>query len=290
MVNYFELGASLYTPATNFKLLRHIENGISGARSMVICTEDAVAEEELESALMSLEQSLKAATVSKKIARFIRPRNPEVLGRILRMDGINKIDGFVLPKCDFESMPAFLSVLSQFATKKFGLMPTLESVHMCQPAQIEQFRTMLESVTSHSIVCIRIGGNDLFNELGLKRMPEMTIYETPIRSLIDNIVTGFRPHGFEVAAPVFDFSDDRATLKRELKTDISYGFFAKTAIHPNQVNTIEEYINRYVNEHRDIAASLQEESRAVYLDSGQMMEKTCHSNWAERTLMLANAR
>ncbi|MGD1524611.1 HpcH/HpaI aldolase/citrate lyase family protein [Vibrio owensii] len=290
MANYFELGASLYTPATNFKLQRHIENGLSGARSMVICTEDAVAEEELESSLVKLEAALSGAVISKKIARFIRPRNPEVLARILKMEGVNKVDGFVLPKCDFESMPAFLSVLSQYATKRFGLMPTLESVFMCQPAQIQQFRCLLEGVAEHDIVCIRIGGNDLFNELGLKRMPETTIYETPIRSLIDNIVTGFRPHGFEVAAPVFDYSDDRATLKRELKTDVAYGFFAKTAIHPNQVPVIEEYINRYVVEHHDIAASLKEESRAVYLASGQMMEKTCHSNWAERTLMLANAR
>ena len=42
----------------------------------------------------------------------------------------------------------------------------------------------------------------------------------------------FRPHGFALTAPVLDFLDDDALLREEARRDIAFGFYGKTAIHP----------------------------------------------------------
>ena len=127
------------------------------------------------------------------------------------------------------------------------------------------------------------------NIIGLKRMPGRTVYETPLRTVIDQLVIAFRPHGFDLSAPVFDVLDDQSTLLRELETDISYGLFAKTAVHPLQINTIEGEYRHFAESHAKQADSVIDvSSPALFRQNGQMMERTCHQNWALRTLELAN--
>jgi citrate lyase beta subunit len=292
MINYFELGASLYTPADHKDLLISLTLGIADAKSIVICTEDAVSENQLEHALKNLSACLSKFHVNHEtnFIRLIRPRNPEILDRILKMDGIEKIDGFVLPKATSESLLEYRKVFKKNASnKRFSLLPTLETKEALSNQGLQSIRQTMDSFKD-DIVCIRIGGNDLMNILGIKRMPGLTIYETPVRNVIDNIIIEFRTHGYEISAPVFDYIDDRITLEKELRQDINYGFFAKTAIHPSQISIIELFFKEYLSEYSAIAESLvTETSRAVYKSEGQMMEVTCHMNWAKRTVAFTKA-
>lgn len=289
MFNYFQLGASLYTPADHHALLTSLTMGIGEAKSIVVCTEDAVSEVNLEQALVKLEAALGAFNVSNTgVIRLIRPRNPEILDRILKMDGIEKIDGFVLPKATPDSLLKYREVLKENKpSKRFGLMPTIETKDAMSNTGLRDIRHTIDAFRE-DIVCIRIGGNDIMNILGIKRMPGLTIYETPVRNIIDAIIVEFRTHNYEVSGVVFDYLDDRITLERELAQDINYGFFAKTAIHPEQVGTINNAYAEYVKHNGPIARNLLgEKSKAVYQESGQMMEVTCHSKWASRTAALA---
>lgn len=285
---YFQLGASLYTPATNKNLLKELDGLKSESKSMIVDTEDAVSEERLEEALENLEAALKRTVDKSKIKklRFIRPRNSTVLKRILKMEGVEKIDGFVLPKCTIDSSIIYREILENCGMS-FGVMPTIESIEMTKTSKIEQLKAIFESFEKTEIICIRIGGNDLFNELGLKRHPKVTIYETPLRIIIEKIVLGFKTSGFEIASPVFDIIDDRITLQRELEYDMSYGFFAKTAIHPSQASIIEQHIGEYAKQNVSKAQGVITESNAVYIHDGQMMEKTCHINWSQRIVLLS---
>ncbi len=288
--SYFELGASLYTPCSHKNLEMIMQEGIFGARSMVFCLEDAVNEDELPFALLNVRKSLSRLKADKAFLRFIRPRSPMMLAELLRMPEINKIDGFVLPKVDLHSLPLFKAALDNHASASFSLMPTLETEQVFDTKALIQIRARL-SDWCEDICCLRIGGNDLMNILGLKRMRERTIYETPLRAVIDQLVITFRPYGFELSAPVFDFLDDSKTLAREVVHDISYGLFAKTAIYPSQLPIIEQQYITFVEMHAGQAESVvHEQAAAVFNQQGQMMERTCHKQWAMRTLALARGQ
>jgi citrate lyase beta subunit len=289
-LNYFQLGASIYTPATHAKLTNSIVNGISGSRSLVICTEDAVSECDVETALDNLHLSLldcMDANVDKSIIRLIRPRNHVVLGRILKMNGLRGlIDGFVLPKANAETLAEYIQVLKDNDASEFYILPTLETSDVFEEGLLINIRCVMDA-SPNPVLCVRIGGNDIMGLMGIKRMPGLTIYETPVRHIIDKILIAFRPHGYEISSPVFDYIDDRVTLARELAQDLNYGMFAKTAIHPAQVSLIENAYREYLELNSSHAEELlQENVSAVYQRDGQMMEATCHHNWAKRTMML----
>jgi citrate lyase beta subunit len=286
-INYFDLGASLYIPSTHKNLSFSLQEGVSGLRSMVVCLEDAVKDDDLSFALKNLKEALKNLTPNSKFKRFIRPRNPLILAEILNYEYIDKIDGFILPKFDLHTHDLYEKVFQEQTQHPFYVMPTLETSQVFDPKAMALLSERLLS-WGDRIICLRIGGNDLMNLLGIKRMKGMTTYDTPLRSVIDQLIMHFRPKGFELSAPVFDMIDDIETLKKELAMDLVYGFFAKTAIHPTQVPVIESAFFDFTENHIEQARCvLNEESAAVFKFNGQMMEPNCHKHWANRTLQLA---
>ena len=283
---YCELGASLYTPCTHPQLGRIINGGhVPQCRSIVLCLEDAVPEASLPQALFNLKAALESIDPKTSVKRFIRPRNPLILAQILKYSGIEFIDGFVLPKFDSSTEELYRNILSE--NKMFGVMPTLETLECFDLDKIRTFRRTLDEHWKSRVICLRIGGNDLLSLLGMKRMRGTIIYDTPLRSTIDQLVVSFRPYGYEISAPVYDVFEDIKTLERELRMDIDYGFFAKTAIHPVQIQSIESAFQYYVQCYHDTAQKVLNTDAAVFKKNGQMMESTCHSNWAARTATLA---
>ena len=286
-LSYFDLGASVYTPCTHDNLAELLQSGLESTRSIVLCLEDAVNETDLRCALNNLKKALVALKPSKELKRFIRPRNPLVLAEILRYPDIEKIDGFVLPKFDLNTIALYQNVIAEQSNKRFVYMPTLETAQVFDVAAMRQLSLLMQQ-WSETILCLRIGGNDLMNLLGIKRMQGMTTYDTPLKTVIDQLLMQFRPAGFELSAPVFDMIDDLETLEKELKMDLVYGFFAKTAVHPAQVKVIEQAFSEFTDSHRVQAQSLlAENSAAVYKLNGQMMEPSCQKSWAKRTMQLA---
>ena len=93
------MGASLYVPA-NHKDLMEVANGerIGHARSLIFCTEEAVADRDLSWTLFNLSVVLANMHAVSRAQRFVRVRNPDVMARVLAMPGADKLTGFVLPK------------------------------------------------------------------------------------------------------------------------------------------------------------------------------------------------
>lgn len=286
-VSYFDLGATLYTPCTHVKLGTVIQHNPAMARSMVYCLEDAVGEDELASALTNLKQALKTLEPDDPIKRFVRVRNVLMLSEILSYEHIQKIDGFVLPKFDLSNAALYQQVIEKRDGTNFSYMPTLETAQAFDPHAMVQLAELLQA-WGPAITCLRIGGNDLINLLGLKRSRGFTTYDTPLRTVIDQLIITFRPRGYELSAPVFDFIDDPETLAKEIAMDIAYGFYAKTAIHPTQIGVIEQAFKGFSKRHFGQAEDvLDSSSKAVFQLDGQMMETNCHRNWAMRTCELA---
>lgn len=280
MVNVSSLGASLYVPATR-QDLQKIADGesLSHLRSVIFCTEDAVAETELSDALFNLSLMLQQMSDRPSLARFIRVRNPYVMKRILKMPGSDKLDGFVLPKATRHNFDAYFQ---QVCNTNHKLMPTLETVEVFNESEMLMFRECLErSDVRDRILALRIGGNDLLALLGIRRPRNMTIYRTPLGPVISKLVIIFRPYGFVLTAPVFEHLDNSVLLLQEVEEDLAHGMVGKTAIHPSQVELIEHH---YRVKHNDLEVALKVIDKAsppVFRMHDSMCEVATHNIWAK---------
>ena len=279
MANIKMLGASLYVPATH-KDLQQIADGelLGNLRSVIFCTEDAIADCELNYSLFNLSLVLQQMIERPPIQRFVRVRNPDVMKRVLEMPGSEKLTGFVLPKTTRHNFNAYFR---QVQETNFMLMPTLETVEVFDEVEMKMFRQCLEEPgVRDRILALRIGGNDLLALLGLRRPRNMTIYRTPLGPVISKLVTTFRPYGFVLTAPVFEHLYNPTLLAQEVEEDLAHGMVGKTAIHPSQVALIEQL---YRVPFTDVEAALRimdAESPAVFKMHNSMCEVATHRAWA----------
>lgn len=275
------LGASLYVPA-NHKDLATIANGdkLGQARSLIFCLEDAIAEKELSWSLFNLSVVLANMRADVAAERFVRVRNPDVLARVLAMPGVEKLSGFVLPKVTRHNFETYFRLVRDTS---HVLMPTLETAEVFCDSEMQQLRAVFDAPgVRQRILCLRIGGNDLLALLGLRRPRGMTIYRTPLGPVIARLVTTFRPWGFALTAPVFEYLDLPELLDQEVLEDLAYGMVGKTAIHPTQIGPIEQH---YQVRPQDLAvarAILDDASPAVFRMDDAMCEVATHRAWAER--------
>ncbi len=279
-----DLGASMYVPTTHKPdTLVAIGNGekYPFLRSVIFCTEDAVREDQVNDALRNLSSALRCLNDNERPLRFIRVRNPHVMGECLAMDGIEKIDGFVLPKLTASNLGNYLSFIN--AKSRFVLMPTLETPEVFDFTEMNKLRRMLQEDprARGRILCLRIGGNDLLNCLRIRRDPKRTIYDTPVGDLISRLAGEFIPHGFGLTAPVFESMENPAVLAEEVAIDINRGLFGKTAIHPDQIKLIEAEFAVSQGDLDEAHKILEPNAPAVFRMGGRMCEPTTHSNWAK---------
>jgi len=272
------LGASLYMPAHRFDLM-DCANGekLQDLRSMIFCTEDAVSQSELDSSLRHLGLCLQGFRDTPQRFRFIRARNPEILARLLALPDIEKIDGFVLPKFNACNFHAYFDQLQGTA---FKIMPTLETRDVFDLGAMRELREALaQEAIFARILMLRIGGNDLMSLLGIRRPRQMTLYQTPLGHVIAQLVTVFKPYGFSLSAPVFEYLDDTATLQQEIRLDLAHGLTGKTAIHPTQVPVIEAMYSVDSDDYDMAQALCQSESPAVFRMHDAMCEVATHRQW-----------
>ncbi len=277
------LGASLYLPATRPDLAA-IASGqkLPGLRSVIFCTEDAVHGRDLEQALGNLAALLPRLEPGPPL-RFIRPRNPAVLWRLLQLDGIERIQGFALPKFGPHTLGDWLRVWDD--SKGHHLLPILETVETFDHRKMEVMRDRLEDYgLKDRILCLRIGGNDLLNLLGIRRSRGATVYDTPLRGTIADLVRVFHPAGYRLSAPVFDYLDAPEVLAREVEADLQHGLVGKTAIHPAQIPVIESCYRVPREDYETAAAVLAPDAAAVFRLRDSFCEPATHRRWAEGVL------
>jgi citrate lyase beta subunit len=278
-----DLGASMYVPTTHKPdTLVDIGNGVKypQLRSVIFCTEDAVREDQLHEALRNLGDAAVCLNDNERPLRFIRVRNPHVLGLCLSMRGIEKFDGFVLPKLTASNLGNYLAQIN--AKSPFLLMPTLETAEVFDYSEMNKLRRMLQEDprAAGRILCLRIGGNDLLNCLRIRRDPRRTIYDTPVGDLISRLAGEFIPHGFGLTAPVFESIENPDVLAEEVAIDLNNGLFGKTAIHPTQIALIERGFQVSASDLAEAHKILEPDAPAVFRMGGRMCEPTTHSKWA----------
>lgn len=279
MMSFLELGASLYVPATRPDLAA-VGSGVKrpAARSVIFCTEDAIGPREVSSALRNLQAALSHFDSAGPL-RFVRVRSVDVLKALLDMNGRENLAGIVIPKATRRNLDAYLQCLQP--DDPWQVMLTLETAEVFDSIEMTSLRTVLQQAPwRRRILSLRFGGNDLLQLLGLRRSRNRTIYASPLGQVIHQLVTTFRPHGFNITGPVYEFLDGRTVLARETRRDLASGLFGKSAIHPDQLAVIEA---QYRVHARDLEAAeriLDDAAAPVFRFDDAMCEPATHRAWA----------
>lgn len=293
----YQLGASLYMPATRQDIWSVIKRDkLATINSIIICLEDAVSHIDVELALERLQQLLgtwaahvdsindpsSAETQAEQPTRplvFIRPRHPAMLEQLSDFAHIDLIDGFVLPKVDMYSLSNWRMACQCFSNEQL-LMPTLETAALFDPHHNQELAIGFKEAFSQPIFALRIGGNDLFAALRLRRPKDSIVYDTPVGTLAYQLLGCFVPHGFYLSAPVFEYLDQPMLFMQELSRDVSLGLVGKTVIHPSQIALVQQAFCVPLSILDEAQAILHSEAKAVFKYNNTMLEPATHRAWA----------
>ncbi|WP_122544953.1 HpcH/HpaI aldolase/citrate lyase family protein [Pseudomonas viridiflava] len=279
----YALGATLYMPATRDDILDVVfAEKLPELRSLVVCLEDAVALIDIETALLNLRQVLtriqdRGGRPANGPLLFVRPRDA-AMARILNdWPLIAHVDGFVVPKLSLKTLSSWEQAVTNPA---LALMPTLETPEVFNPTAMVELGQALKANLDERIIALRIGGNDLMGCLGLRRNPAMTLYGTPMGYVIPMLAGVMGSQGFALTAPVFEQLATPDILQQELTLDIANGLVGKTAIHPSQVNIIQNALRVSLEDMNSARMILNSVAPAVFKYNDAMCEPATHYKWA----------
>ena len=307
----YQLGASLYMPATRQDIWQVIKRDkLPTINSIIICLEDAVSHNDVELALERLQTLLytwathvdsineptqQAETQQTKIQTeqptrplvFVRPRHPAMLEQLSGFTHIDLIDGFVMPKVDMYSLSNWRMACQNLSTDML-LMPTLETAALFNPHHNQELAIGFKEAFSQPVFALRIGGNDLFAALRLRRPKNSLVYDTPVGTLAYQLLGCFVPHGLYRSAPVCEYLDEPTLFMQELTRDVSLGLVGKTVIHPSQIALVQQAYCVPLSTLDEAQAILHSEAKAVFKYNNTMLEPATHRAWATEIVNRAN--
>ncbi|KPB72089.1 HpcH/HpaI aldolase/citrate lyase family protein [Pseudomonas cannabina] len=279
----YALGATLYMPATRDDIVDVVfGDKIPELRSLVVCLEDAVALIDVDTALLNLRQVLtriqdRGGRPADGPLLFVRPRDA-AMARILNdWPLMAHVDGFVVPKLSLTNLISWEQAVTNPA---LALMPTLETPEVFNPGAMVELGQALKASLDERIIALRIGGNDLMGCLGLRRNPAMTLYSTPMGYVIPMLAGVMGAQGFALTAPVFEQLATPDVLELELALDMTNGLVGKTAIHPSQVNIIQNALRVSLEDMNAARMILNSVAPAVFKYNDAMCEPATHYKWA----------
>lgn len=308
----YRVGALLYCPANNNSIVNSLINEKFGKQfSLALCLEDTIKDDCVIDAENILISSMKTLYHHKKNKQFflpnifIRVRNPLQINSLLDRfgDARELITGFNIPKFSLENADTYLQIMIDVNKNleiPFYIMPIFESptlIHLQERYHIlYELKQKLDSISKY-VLNIRVGGNDLCHMFGFRRHSNESIHKIkPVSNIFSDIITVFGMD-YVVSGPVWEYYNGEhwdTGLMEELREDKLCGFIGKTVIHPNQIKLVNEAYKVPLKDYNDAKAILEWDHSSPSLVSGsivkeRMNEYKTHSNWALRTLLLAEA-
>jgi citrate lyase beta subunit len=235
------LGATLYTPADRPNLAQDIrKQAARGCLSMVICLEDSIADDAVDSAETNVVDTLTRLYAGDPEAGFlpdegpllfVRVRTPEQMLSLARRSG-NALDllmGFVIPKFENETGQAqrFMDALhtinaSRGGGRRMRIMPIMESPVMIhgetRASTLSGICDVLQA-NRDDVLAVRVGATDMSSAFGLRRSRDLTIYDVKVvASVIGDIVNmlGRPDNGFVISGPVWEHYSNSERVLRPL--------------------------------------------------------------------------
>ena len=277
MVDCISLGATLFIPALHKDIdLILSRKKYKNLKSVLIDTEDSIALCDLETALKEIENLL-YKIIKTDLLVFIRPRNLEILERILRYKNIDKIDGFILPKFSLDNAKEYLKVLEH---TEHSFMPSIEGSELFDANKLIDLRDMLLPF-SEKIILIRFGLEDMLRQLRMRRNANESIFElSATSSVVGNFIALFKSSGFEVSGGVYPYFRDDEGFKKDVLRDLKEGLFSKTIIHPSQISIVNE-LYKVTQEEYDEAQKIVTLEGEISSSDGKMLERNTMTPFAK---------
>lgn len=339
------VGAALYMPATRQEIADDILTGkIQGLVSMVLDLEDAIGENQVGFAEESLTHQLHRMNSLLQIGAideqnlpltFIRVRSPEQLIRMIAHldETISIVTGFVLPKFSVGNGKRYFEIISEYNMMKGSNRPILYGLPILETADVIyresrsdtllQIKAILDEYKEY-VLNVRIGATDFSSLFGLRRSPDMTIYDIGvIRDCITDIINVFGrvQDPFVISGPVWEYFKSERVLKpqlrqtpfedsagrlgrklrmeyinvyvdgliREVAMDKENGIIGKTIIHPTHLLPVQSlYVvthEEYLDATNIIANNDGYHGVLKSQYENKMNEIKPHLNWAHRILI-----
>lgn len=307
---YYSVGPLLYCPANNSSITRSLtENRFGTGYSLALCLEDTIGDNFVTQAEDILVRSLNTLfKVSQNTAFFmpkifIRVRRAEQMINLTKRLGNSGeiLTGFILPKFEPANAAAYIEAaenIQHTVSHKLYIMPILESpaiIDLRHRARIlYELKDRLAAIEEY-VLNIRVGGNDLCNQFGIRRHSNESIHSIrPVADIFSDIVTVFG-RDYVVSGPVWEYYNGKnwaAELRQELQEDRLCGFIGKTAIHPNQIPLINQAYAVTPEDYRDARSILDWSKDSASLVAGnvqkeRMNEQKTHARWAQKILYLS---
>jgi len=282
MIDYIQLGGTLFIPATHKDLKKVVEGDkYRNLKSVVVDCEDSITVNQLEDALFAIKKLL--INLDKKMCLvFIRPRDAKVLKKILEFESINKIDGFILPKFSLMNAKEYLKLMSD----RYSFMPSIEGEELFNQQKLLELKEILVPY-KEQIIIIRFGLEDMLRELGMMRGCDESIFDFSSTSFVlGNFIATFKSAGFGVSGGVYPYFKDNDGYKKDILRDMKEGLFTKTIIHPNQIAMIDELYKVSEDELKK-ANEILKSNEAVFNQDGKMAEVVTMSPYAKNILKRA---
>ncbi|OZQ90871.1 citrate lyase subunit beta [Paenibacillus sp. VTT E-133291] len=291
------VGAALYMPATRASVPEDIlKLKSAGLVTVIIDLEDAIGDNEVDHAEESLIQHLifLAAYEENEPSRsdslpllFIRVRNPEQLRQLIFRLGslVTMLTGFVFPKFSVDNGIQYFEAIADYNRTRSYSDPVLYGMPILESAPIIYRESRVDSLLSirnllgnyrEYVLNVRIGATDFSSLFGLRRSPDISIYDlTPIRDCISDIINIFGrvEEGYVISGPVWEYfankghrvlrpqlrqtpfedtygkngrdmrnsyiSSSMDGLIREVILDKENGILGKTIIHPSHLRPVQ---------------------------------------------------
>ena len=332
------LGATLYSPATRAGLAADVAGAARrGAMRMVLGLEAAIGDDEVAAAESNLVAQLR--TLHADAGRsggevpllFVRVRDPGQIGDLVDRLGAAAplVTGFVLPKFTAARGGAYLEAIEETAAAR-GLrllaLPVIESPEaVYAESRAEMLHDVARLLAKHrsKILAVRIGATDMSAAYGLRRPPDLTIYDIrPVAAVICdvvNILGRADGTGHVVTGPVWEYfsagermfkpqlrqspfdaqraaplrqrliTSDLDGLIREVHLDKANGLMGKTVIHPSHVAAVHALSVVTHEEYCDAADILGVAGGGAMASSyaNKMNEAKPHRAWAQRLMLRA---
>lgn len=338
-------------PATRSEVAEEIKNGKhEGLTTVILDLEDAIGDQQVGQAEQSLAQQLlqllsyvRTGMMSEQQLPllFVRVRSVEQLERLLNGLGesLSLLTGFVLPKFSSDNGRAYFALIAEYNRNMHtgagseSNMPVLYGLPILESSKIIHRETRWNELLSikeildeyqEYVLNVRIGATDFSSLYGLRRSPDITIYEIAvIRDCIADIINLFGRVGsnYVISGPVWEYfshrervfkpqlrvspfedalgkpgrhlrldfiSDAVDGLIREVMMDKENGIIGKTIIHPSHIKPVQAMYAVTHEEYMDALEIVERNdgSLGVFKSTyaNKMNEIKPHLNWAHRII------
>nr|WP_263364664.1 HpcH/HpaI aldolase/citrate lyase family protein [Paenibacillus peoriae] len=338
-------------PATRSEVAEEIKNGKhEGLTTVILDLEDAIGDQQVGQAEQSLAQQLfqllsyvRTGMMSEQQLPllFVRVRSVEQLERLLNGLGesLSLLTGFVLPKFSSDNGRAYFALIAEYNRSMHtgagneNNMPVLYGLPILESSKIiyresrwKELLSIKEILDEYQeyVLNVRIGATDFSSLYGLRRSPDITIYEIAvIRDCIADIINLFGRVGsnYVISGPVWEYfshrervfkpqlrvspfedtlgkpgrhlrmdfiSDAVDGLIREVMMDKENGIIGKTIIHPSHIKPVQAMYAVTHEEYMDALEIVERNdgSLGVFKSTyaNKMNEIKPHLNWAYRII------